>query len=146
MRLAAGLAALVVGAASAAGAAPAAQSDLDLFEKKVRPVLVAQCYSCHSTGEKARGGLLLDSRQAIRRGGDSGPALVPGAPEKSLIIQAIKYQDDDLQMPPKHRMSDEDVAALEEWVRRGAPDPREQAVAAAPASRYVVDFEAARKF
>jgi hypothetical protein len=134
----------ILGASGAAAAA--ADGGLDLFEKRVRPLLVEHCYECHSAGKKARGGLLVDSRAALLRGGDSGPALVPGAPEASLLVKAVKYIHEDLQMPPKHKLEPEEVAALEAWVRLGAPDPRREAAAAAaePAGSYKVDFEAAR--
>ncbi|HEV7869133.1 MAG TPA: PSD1 and planctomycete cytochrome C domain-containing protein, partial [Chthoniobacteraceae bacterium] len=114
------------------------------FEKKIRPVLAEQCFKCHSaSGEKIKGGLVLDSREAILKGGDSGPGLVPGDIGKSLIIQAVRYTDEDLQMPPKHRLHPEQVADLEEWVKMGVPDPRE---GAAPPAAYTVDLEEARKF
>src|SRR5687768_1973503 len=69
-------------------------SDIEFFEKRVRPVLVQRCYECHSaSAKKLKGGLLLDSKEGWRKGGDSGPALVPGEPEKSLLIQAIRWAD-----------------------------------------------------
>ena len=97
------------------------------FESKVRPVLVEHCYECHS-GVNSKGGLLLDTRQGWEKGGDSGPAIVPGRPEESLLIQAVRYHDGDLEMPPKKkggRLQDAVIADLVEWVRQGAPDPRE---------------------
>ncbi len=101
-------------------------ADLQFFEAKVRPVLEKSCYNCHSkSGDKVRGGLLLDSREAVLQGGNTGPAIVPGKPDESLLIQAIRYKDEDLQMPPKgEKLSDREIADLTEWVRRGAPDPR----------------------
>ncbi len=89
-------------------------------------MLANHCYNCHSKeGDKVRGGLLIDSREAILHGGNSGPAIVPGKPDESLLIQAIRYKDEDLQMPPKgEKLSDQQIADLTEWVRRGAPDPR----------------------
>ncbi len=75
------------------------------FEAKVRPVLVAHCGKCHaSTAEKLRGGLRLDSREGLRKGGDSGPAIIPGRPDESLLLRAIGYRDEDLQMPPKGKL------------------------------------------
>src|SRR2546423_205371 len=65
---------------------------VEFFEKKIRPILVERCYECHSTGKKRKGGLLLDSRAGMLKGGDTGPAIVPGDPAKSLLIQAIGYQ------------------------------------------------------
>src|SRR5262245_37175575 len=100
---------------------------VDFFEKKIRPVLVEHCYKCHSeNGEKGiKGGLSLESREGIRKGGDTGPVLELSNPDKSLIIQAIRHSDEDLQMPPKHRLSQEVISNFEQWVRMGAPDPRE---------------------
>ena len=101
-------------------------ADLQFFESKIRPILVDRCYKCHSKdGEKVKGGLLLDSREATLAGGNTGAAIVPGKPDESLFIQAIRYKDEDLQMPPKgEKLSDAQIADLTEWVRRGAPDPR----------------------
>jgi hypothetical protein len=94
----------------------------EFFEKKVRPVLAEHCFQCHSTAaKKKRGGLQLDSRAAILVGGDSGPAIRPGEPEKSLLIKAVRYGDHDLRMPPKSRLSEADVVALSAWVKMGAP-------------------------
>ena len=95
------------------------------FEAKIRPVLVTQCGKCHaSTAEKLRAGLRLDSREGVRLGGDSGPAIVPGRPDESLLITAIRYGDEDLRMPPKGKLPDAVVADFEVWIRMGAPDPR----------------------
>ena len=102
-----------------AAAAPVASNEdnTQFFTQKVRPVLAQSCYQCHTT-EQA-GGLRLDSLDAVLKGGDSGPALVPGDPEKSLLIKAIR-QTGDLKMPPKgDKLSDGDVANLVEWVKRG---------------------------
>ncbi len=105
---------------------------LEFFEKKIRPVLVDQCYKCHaSTSDKVKGGLMLDTRAATLKGGDSGPSLVPGDPDKSLIIKAVRYTDEDLKMPPRDKkLSAEQIADLEAWVKMGAPDPRTNAAAA----------------
>ncbi|HSY53563.1 MAG TPA: PSD1 and planctomycete cytochrome C domain-containing protein [Opitutaceae bacterium] len=111
-------------------AGPISAADRDFFEAHVRPVLVNECYKCHSRdADKIKGGLMLDTREGVLHGGETGPALVPGKPDDSLIIQAIRYTDDDLQMPPKgQKLSDDEIADLTEWVRRGAPDPRSLAV------------------
>ncbi|MBI2826580.1 MAG: PSD1 domain-containing protein [Planctomycetia bacterium] len=136
-------------AASATLGLRAAEPDakgVEFFEKEVRPVLVARCYKCHAQdAEKLRGGLLLDSRQGWTTGGDSGPAIVPGDPDASLIIQAIRY-DGDVQMPPDGKLAEKDIAALVEWVKLGAPDPRDgkQGKEAKPA-RKAIDIEAGRK-
>jgi hypothetical protein len=93
------------------------------FENKIRPVLVKQCYECHSAGAKKLGGkLLLDAPSEMIAGGESGPALVPGLPDESLIIRALRYQDPE--MPPKKRLSDPVIEDFVTWVKMGAPDPR----------------------
>jgi hypothetical protein len=108
----------------ARGASPFSAEDLAFFEKKVRPVLFRRCQECHSTrAKKKRGGLLLDSRAAILRGGDTGPAVVPGRPAKSLLVQAIRHEHDTVSMPPSGKLPAAEVAVLQEWVRRGAPYP-----------------------
>ena len=118
--------AMAMGAPPSADAAKA--DDLEFFESKIRPVLVTHCYDCHSGGaEKLRGALRLDSSAHILKGGASGPALVAGDPEASLLIQAVRYQDEDTAMPPKQRLSPAQVADLESWVRLGAPWPEETA-------------------
>src|SRR6516164_8464984 len=86
------------------GAPPQAATpeQLSFFEKRIRPVLVKECYACHAvTAKKIRGGLTLDTRDGIRKGGDNGPAVVPGEPDKSRLLKAIKQVRDDLKMPPK---------------------------------------------
>ncbi|HUR59562.1 MAG TPA: PSD1 and planctomycete cytochrome C domain-containing protein [Opitutaceae bacterium] len=107
-------------------AKPISAADMAFFESKVRPILIDNCYKCHSKqADKIRGGLLLDTREAVLHGGNTGPAVVPGKPGESLLIQAITYKDEDLQMPPKgEKLSDAQIAILTEWVKRGAPDPR----------------------
>jgi len=98
---------------------------VDFFERKIRPVLVDKCYSCHSAAaEKLKGGLHLDTRDGVLRGGDNGPALVPGDSAGSLLMKAIRHTDPDLKMPPKEKLPAAVVADLETWIRRGAPDPR----------------------
>lgn len=117
---------------------------LEFFEKRVRPILADNCYKCHSqNSEKVKGGLLLDSKEGWTKGGDTGPAIVPGDPEKSLLIQAIRYKDKDLQMPPNDRqLAASQIQDLETWVKMGAPDPR--LTAEAGPNPYQVDFEKAR--
>jgi hypothetical protein len=95
------------------------------FEKKIRPLLVSDCYKCHSAeSEKIKGSLVVDTREGLLKGGDTGPAIVPGNPSKSLLIKAIKGDDKDLQMPPKKKLAPEVVADFEKWITMGAPDPR----------------------
>jgi hypothetical protein len=106
----------------AQGAQPAAANGgAEFFEKKIRPLLSANCFECHSA-RKQRGGLRLDSRAALLAGGDTGPVIVPGRPEASLLLKAVHYKDD-LRMPPKSQLGPEDVAALTTWVKLGAPWP-----------------------
>jgi hypothetical protein len=111
------LIALVSGSHAVRAAEPI---DNDYFEKKVRPILVANCIGCHGQG-KQKGGLRLDSRKAMLQGGDSGPAVKPGEPEKSLLVRAIRYDNTELKMPKKGKMSGEEIAALTAWVQGGAP-------------------------
>lgn len=106
---------------------PQEASPAQRFEQTVLPVLQKRCFECHSHQGKIKGGLALDSRAGWTTGGDSGPALVAGHPEKSLLMTAIRYQDDDLQMPPKGRLPDGEVKILEDWIRQGAFDPRDSA-------------------
>ncbi len=108
----------------AAGVARAASPDpqaVEFFEKRVRPVLVEKCQSCHGP-KKQQGGLRLDSKAALLKGGDTGPVVQPGQPDKSLLIQAVR-QAGDLKMPPKGKLDAEAVAALAGWVKMGAPWP-----------------------
>lgn len=107
-------------------ASDAQTSGLDHFEKQIRPVLAAQCYKCHSAdAEKVKGGLLLDSKAGVLKGGDHGPVLVPGKPEESRIITALRHTDEELQMPPKHKLDDHEIEAFVKWIEMGAPDPRD---------------------
>lgn len=117
-------------AASAVAADPTPEQ-IQFFESKIRPVLSAKCYKCHSLEEgKAKGGLTLDSKAALIKGGDTGTALKAGDPDNSLLIQAISYKDKDLQMPPKgEKLSDQEIADLTAWVKMGAPDPRTEVAA-----------------
>ncbi len=105
---------------------------VELFEKKIRPVLVEHCYKCHSTeAKKDRGGLLVDNRASMLTGGDTGPAVVPGQPAKSLLLTVLRYQGD-VKMPPKLKLPDSVVADFELWIKLGAPDPR---AAASPTTK-----------
>ncbi|HIN95112.1 MAG TPA: DUF1553 domain-containing protein, partial [Planctomycetes bacterium] len=98
---------------------------LEFFEKKIRPVLVLNCYECHSVlSKEPKGELLLDSRERMRRGGESGPAVVPGNLEKSLILSALKHES--LEMPPKKKLPAAVVSDFVTWIKDGAVDPRDQ--------------------
>jgi cytochrome c553 len=108
-------------------ASHAADPGTEFFEKKIRPVLVEHCYKCHSPeAKKPKGGLSLDTREGVRRGGDTGPAVVPGKPGESLLMKAVRYTDTELKMPPKGKLTEAVVADLEKWIAMGAPDPREK--------------------
>src|SRR5262249_18711325 len=99
------------------------------FEKNIRPVLVRECYSCHAkTAEKVKGGFLLDTREGLRKGGEKGPAIVPGEPKESLLITALKHIEGEIKMPPKKKLGDDVVADFEKWVAMGAPDPRDGSI------------------
>ena len=116
---------VLVGFAVRVPAAEPTKAQVGFFEAKVRPLLVKHCYECHSTDAKqVKGGLLLDSKAGWLAGGDSGEVLEPGKPNASLLIESIRYSNPDLQMPPKYRLSEAEVAVLEDWVEMGAPDPR----------------------
>jgi hypothetical protein len=96
------------------------------FEAKIRPVLVEKCHQCHSSeAQKPKGGLKVDSKAAIRAGGTSGPAVVPGDPEASLLYQAILGADGVEPMPPKVKLPASVMADFRRWIAMGAPDPRD---------------------
>lgn len=115
------------------------------FEKRVRPILVNHCAECHSKDAKRiRGGLVLDSRAGVVKGGDSGPLVAPGAPEASLLIHAVKHLDPDMAMPPKKKISDLEIADLEQWVRMGVPYPGTNDTSKLLAD--VIDWDKARQF
>lgn len=98
---------------------------VEFFEREIRPVLVEHCLECHASTGKRKGGLALDSREGWTAGGDTGRVITPGDPEKSLLIEAVRYHNREMQMPPDNRLADREVRALETWVRLGAPDPRD---------------------
>tara|TARA_Y100001933_G_scaffold66882_1_gene67216 strand:- start:334 stop:2712 length:2379 start_codon:yes stop_codon:yes gene_type:complete len=98
-----------------------ADAKTDFFESKIRPVLATHCFECH--GHKDKGGLKLDSREAILQGGDSGPAIVLGKPQKSLLMTAVQHADSELEMPPKKKLPPEAIADLSQWIRAGAVWP-----------------------
>jgi mono/diheme cytochrome c family protein len=108
-------------------AAPAALSkdQLDFFEQKIRPIFTNNCYKCHSPANGSpQGGLELDWKGGWEQGGNDGPVIVPGDPDKSLLIQAVRYTEQWLQMPPGGKLSNDQINDLVRWVRMGAPDPR----------------------
>src|SRR4029079_16764164 len=110
-----------------------------------RPLLHANCFSCHSSEAKSiKGKLRLDSRQAVLTGGDSGTAVVPGKPDESLLIDAVRYGSDSFQMPPKGKLPEAEIAELVAWVSRGAPFP--DSTATVTDANAEIDYEAGRKF
>ena len=119
---------------------------LKFFESKIRPVLVQRCYQCHSeeaaAKDKLEGELLLDTREAARRGGESGPAVVPSDAKASLLIEAIRHES--LKMPPDTKLEAQVIADFEKWIEMGAPDPRDGK--AVELSKAEIDIEAGRKF
>jgi len=103
---------------------PADKAGIEFFEQKIRPVLVAHCYECHSVKSKiVQAGLLLDTREGSRRGGDSGPSVVPGEVDESLLVEALRYES--FEMPPQGRLPDAVIADFVRWIEMGAPDPRD---------------------
>jgi Protein of unknown function (DUF1553)/Protein of unknown function (DUF1549)/Planctomycete cytochrome C len=138
------LAVLFLGLAwtSPALAGPPSPEGLEFFEKRIRPLLSENCFKCHSAAKKQRGGLRLDSGAAILKGGDTGPAIIPGKPEKSLLLKAVGYKDADLRMPPKSKLPDSQIADLVAWVKMGAPLPAD---AGAATGTKIFDLEARKK-
>jgi len=120
---------------------------LAFFEARIRPVLLQHCHQCHAADAKiVRGGLLVDSREAIRAGGASGqPGIVPGDPAASAVFEAITRADPDGRMPPQGRLSDEVIADFRKWIAMGAPDPRDVGAAGPTAARREIDVEAGRR-
>lgn len=116
--------AIALASLTARGAA-LSKEELKFFETKIRPVLHNNCYKCHSAAEKVKGGLTVDSKKGLLAGGSSGkPSIVPGKPEQSLLLTAVRYEDGDLEMPPNGKLPDDVIADFERWIKMGAPDPR----------------------
>ena len=120
---------------------------LEFFEKRIRPVLADNCYECHSAGaKKIKGGLVLDSRAGVRKGGDTGPAIAPGDTDASLLIQAVRHKSEDTAMPPKMKLPPEVIADLEKWVKMGAPDPRSTDTVAVVQAKSAIDWAKASEW
>src|SRR5688500_10460331 len=120
---------LFLASASVASAAPTVELSAEqkqFFEKKIAPILSDTCYKCHSQAEgKTKGGLALDSRAALLKGGADGEVLVPGEPTKSMLMHRVLSKDPDEKMPPKDAtLSPQQIADLSAWIKMGAPDPR----------------------
>ena len=118
--------------------------NIEFFETHIRPLFIEHCYECHSAdAKKLKANLYLDSRAGWEIGGDSGPAIVPGKPEESLLFHAVSHTNGDLEMPPKNRLSQSEISHLKSWIVMGAPDPREGEI-----SRSItrIDLEKGRQF
>ncbi len=127
---------------SGTAAAEPNRKGVEFFERKIRPMLVKHCYKCHSAkAKKPKGGLLLDSRESIQRGGESGAAVVPGNLDDSLLLEAIRYES--FEMPPDKQLPENVIADFEKWITMGAPDPRR---GKSSATRRTIDFEKGREF
>src|SRR3989449_7224531 len=112
----------------------------DCSDKRTRPLLATNCYACHT--DLKSGGLRMDSRESLLRGGKSGPAVIPGDPEASLLIQAVSYTHSRLKMPlGKPRLKDEEIADLKTWVKMGAPWPESVKVSPPPGKEFVITEE-----
>lgn len=132
-----------IAAARGALAAGEDPKGVEFFEKNIRPVLVAQCYQCHSASAKEiKGELRLDTREGLRKGGESGLAIVPGKPEESLLVKALRHEDG-LEMPPNSKLPDSVIANFEKWIAMGAPDPRRPNVSTVGSKISILE---ARKF
>lgn len=121
-------------------------ADIDFFEKHIRPAFIEHCLECHSRAKEIQGGLSLDSRESIHKGGDTGPALVPGQADKSLLIQAIRYKNSDLQMPPRQKLPDKIIKAFETWIENGAADPRTSGLDSSTEPAMGMSVAAGRQF
>ena len=121
--------------------------DIQFFEKKIRPLLIRRCYECHSRkADKLRGGLKLDDYASVLEGGDTGPAVVVGDPEQSLLIEAINYKSDSIEMPPDGKMPKNEIALLVKWVELGIPFPTTKTRPSSTAAAKGIDVEQGRKF
>ena len=129
-RILAGFLAILPAPLWAAATAELTKEQTDFFEGKIRPILSETCYKCHSIEKgKSKGNLTLDTKAGLEKGGDGGPAIVPGNPEKSLLYTALTYADKDLQMPPSSsggKLSAQQITDLAQWIKMGAPDPRSE--------------------
>ncbi|HUP77971.1 MAG TPA: DUF1549 domain-containing protein, partial [Pirellula sp.] len=123
---------------------PLSDEDVQFFERKIRPILVQRCFSCHSIDAKVvHGGLRLDTAESVNKGGDSGKTLVAGQPAESLLIHSIQYESD-IKMPPKGKLPAAEIKELTQWVRRGAPFPKSLVQSDQQVGQ--INFEEGRRF
>ncbi len=135
----------VVGLASLAKSEESNERQIDFFERKIRPVLIQHCYECHSAdSDVVQGGLRVDHPDAMLQGGDSGVAVMPGEPDKSLLLAAIKY--DDMEMPPEGPLPPRVVNDFERWIELGAADPRDSQPLTNAETAQAIDWDEARSF
>lgn len=128
-----------------AGEDKSSLAEIEHFERHIRPLLHEHCYECHSADAKVlQGGLRLDAAAQLRAGGDSGPVLIPGKPDESLLIQSVRYLGDGYDMPPAGKLSDSEIELLVDWVARGAVFPDTDQTEILPRSN--IDWEAGRQF
>jgi len=140
-----GLAGLSPVRLQASDAPQTSEEGVKFFETKIRPLLIEKCGDCHGA-DTQEGELRLDSPAGFLAGGKSGPAIIPGKPDESLLIFAINYKSLDLQMPPDEKLADAEIALLKEWIEKGAPHPKVEGEESAAPRRGAIDFEAARNF
>jgi hypothetical protein len=141
----ASIASLALFLSSASATIADSPQDLAYFESHIRPALIKHCYECHSSkAEKLKGGLRLDHKNGWKEGGDLGSEISPGHPEASRLIEAIRYGNPELEMPPNGKLPKELIGHFEEWIHRGAPDPREEALPITP--KAGIDLAEGRKF
>src|SRR3989475_4971781 len=123
--------ALFAAAGADTGSTSFSPLQIEFYEKRIQPILAENCYKCHShEADKIKGSFVLDSREGLLKGGENGPAIVPGEPEKSLLIKAVRRIDEDLQMPPKKTLPAEQIGTLVEWIKMGAPYSKASAATA----------------
>src|SRR5262245_20589067 len=129
---------LVTPANVCAQAVAGEEARLEFFEKRIRPLLADNCYNCHSANTNSHGGLRVDDRNGLVHGGGRGPAIVPGQPEKSLLLQAVRQTHKQVKMPPKKKLGEREIADLTRWIKDGAawPQPRVPAAISRPSAEY----------
>src|SRR5690242_218824 len=133
------------GRANVQEAAALTKEGVEFFEKHIRPILVERCYECHSAqAPKVKGKLLLDTQPGMARGGAGGPILVPGDVQKSRLIHALRWTDPDLAMPPKAKLTPQQIERFEQWIQMGAPDPRGAVASELPKKATTPSMDAGR--